>query len=298
MVLIHKYQKIGKYHSRSWKYERSTKYVFSKDNLLIEAGYYTHFNEKGMTNAIKHVIELSTSYGCPFHCKYCASSMVTNISLLSSDDVFSVFSYIYNDNRLSNIEKTEVSFMGIGDIYYTFNTVTATIPRIIALNDKIKFNVSSCYWTKKHIEELKQFSDYLKTIQITFISSEESVVRSVIPGFPLEFYNIKDVLYHFNKIGLKYIRINYVMIKDINDSDADFHRFIDNVREYRENVVVRISRMNTTNASSRNGLFSPSITDMIYFDDLLKRTSIESYLFYSFQDDAMNCGQLITECKL
>lgn len=295
LILKDKFQRIGKYHSRSWKYEKAIKYVFVYGDYAIEAGCYTHYLENDFNNPVKSVIELSTSYGCPFRCKYCASSTIKSFSLLSPQIVFEIFVYIYKDAKMWGKDNIEVSFMGIGDTYYTYEVILSVIPLIISKRDIIKFNVSSCYWTEAHIKELEKYHNYIKTIQLTYVSSKNTIIKGVIPGIPIDYYDIRETLHLLEGSEFNKWRINYIMIKSVNDSEEEFYRFLDIIKDYKDSITVRISQMNITNASVQNCLSPPGIEDMELLDNILKKNNIRSYLFYSYQNDSMNCGQLITE---
>ena len=59
-----------------------------------------------------------------------------------------------------------------------------------------------------------------------------------------------------------------------------------------------LSKLNETVASNRNNLLSPDIDRMRELKCKLDENGFKSYLFYSAQNDNMNCGQLITECTI
>ena len=190
----------------------------------------------------------------------------------------------------------EVSFMGIGDIYYTSKEVLSAIPLILETDKRIRFNISSCCWTVLMLEEFEQYVNNIKTLQLTFISSSGEYIRSIIPGMPQCGYDLESTIRTLFESKFSRFRINYIMIKGINDSESAFLQFVDLVEDYKEKMVVRISKMNTTKASRSNGLISPDLKNMKELHRILDNEGIESYLFYSEQDDNMNCGQLITEC--
>ena len=295
--LINSYHKIGNYHSRSWALEDSVKYVFTHKGHLIEAGYYIHYSDDRKNNPIKHVIELSTSYGCPFHCRFCASSSIDNVSVLEKEVVYEVFSFIYNLNNMVLLDDIEVSFMGIGDVFFTQETVLSAIPLILRCNDKIRFNISSCCWTKSMLERFEQYRNCIKTLQITFVNLRTNRIRELIPGFLDDDYNIGDVLQTIYEFNFEKIRINYLMINGFNDGDNDILQFLNIVKQYRNKITVRISRMNITRAAIDNNLQSSTMEKMKRFEDYLLNEGINAYLFYSYQNDNMSCGQLITELK-
>ena len=59
--------------------------------------------------------------------------------------------------------------------------------------------------------------------------------------------------------------------------------------------MIRISKINVTQASKKNGIIGASIERMSEFREQLQAQVYKAYLFYSHKDDNMNCGQLITE---
>ena len=85
------------------------------------------------------------------------------------------------------------------------------------------------------------------------------------------------------------------MINGINDSVKDFFEFIDLFQRVKERIVVRISKLNETEASISNRIRPASSEKMRQFYLILKDNGFNSYLFYSYKNDNMNCGQLINE---
>ncbi len=57
-----------------------------------------------------------------------------------------------------------------------------------------------------------------------------------------------------------YYRINYIMIKDVNDSKEDFDSFCDIVGKVRDKIIVRIAKLNETGTTKRNGLMPKDIS--------------------------------------
>ncbi len=56
-----------------------------------------------------------------------------------------------------------------------------------------------------------------------------------------------------------------------------------------------IAKLNETNCSMKNGLFSPDDNALNILKTKCDEKGIEAYVFKSFNNDNMNCGQLITE---
>lgn len=135
-----------------------------------------------------------------------------------------------------------------------------------------------------------------KTIQATYVSLKPEITKQLIPGLSKFTFNFKDIITNLvNAFPRQKIRINYLVIKDVNDTADDFNMFINTLKGIETRVYVRISKLNETVAANTNNLFSPDISRMAELKKKLENANIETYLFYSYQNDKMNCGQLITE---
>lgn len=294
------YRTKGKYKTRSWYTEKTYKYVFSFKDGYSESGCFIHFSDEEMTNYVEHVIELSSSIGCPMKCKFCASSEIVNIRMLTAQEIFDIFYYIYQDKvlRFPTQIKLAVSFLGIGDLFYTMNNVIAAMEMIHKVNPDIIFNLSSCFWTPKMLKKIKDSSleNKVKTMQITYVFPQNEKIRQLIPGLPQLEFNFHNIITNMIRMfPMRKIRINYLVIKDVNDSIEDFFIFKNILKDIADRVIVRISKLNSTVAASTNNLYSPDITKMKQLLEILRECNIEAYLFYAYQNDKMNCGQLITE---
>lgn len=300
MKLIKVYCTEGKYQTRSWVAEKTYKYIFEIDGDYVESGCFIHYADEGMTRYTEHVIELSTSIGCPMKCAFCASSKIRNVRVLAAQEIFDMFYHIYQDKvqKFSEPIRLVVSFLGIGDLFYTIDHVLAAIEMICKIDANALFNFSSCFWTSEMLEKIAAFDlvNNIKTIQTTYVSAKPEIAKQLIPGLFRFAFDFKKIIANMvNKFPRHKIRINYLVIKNTNDSADDFYMFVDMLKGIETRIFVRISKLNTTAASSTNSLFAPDISRMTKLMNILENANIESYLFYSFQNDKMNCGQLITE---
>ena len=297
---VNVYYTEGKYQTRHWSAEKTYKYIFRLEDGLVEAGCFIHFDDLEMTNYTEHVIELSSSIGCAMKCKFCASSQIKKIRTLTPREIFQIFHYIYKDKvqSFSNQTKTVVSFLGIGDLFFTMESVLAAIEMIGEVDERILFNLSSCCWTSDMIKKIRQsgLENKIKTRQITYVTPENKMIRQLIPGLPTLEFEFQNIITEMAiAFAPQKIRINYLMINGVNDSTEDFTMFAGMLKEIADKVVVRISKLNPTIAANMNNLCPSNTQNMQKFLKILKNHDIEAYLFYSYQDDKMNCGQLITE---
>lgn len=301
MKLIKVYYAEGKYQTCNWNAEKTYKYVFQLGNNYIESGCFIHFANEEMTHYSEHVIELSSSIGCAMKCAFCASSEIKNIRTLTAHEIFDMFYYIYQDQvqQFSKPPKLMISFLGIGDLFYTMDSVLSAMEMIFKIDNNILFNLSSCFWTQEMLNKLKLsgLENNSKTIQATYVVSKNEIVRNLIRGLPTVTYDFQKIITNMvNTFTQRIIRINYLVIRGVNDSTEDFYMFANILKDINTRVIVRISKLNSTTAANTNNLLPSDIPKMTELMEILENNNIEAYLFYSYQDDKMNCGQLITEC--
>ena len=288
----------NEYVSREWNLEHTTKYVFELgEGKYIEAGYFIHFHDD---EEVKRVVELPTSYGCPMKCKFCASSFIEGGQRLNYTEILEIFNYICEREKLDCIKPLFVSLTGIGDLHFTIDVAEKVVESISQERKDVLFTVSSCFWTTsllKRVESMYEIAHF-RAVQVTYLSSNQCILKRLMGWFE---YSNSDRI-DFDKI-VRYIstskipqyRINYLMLKGINDSDESFDEFISLVLSIRDRIIVRISKLNVTKASFINGIQESTIEKMEQLKSALEEKVIKAYLFYSMKNDGMNCGQLLTE---
>lgn len=298
MKEIKRYEIFNKYSGSNWDSEHTTKYIFElRNGKIIEAGYFIHFygdKEK------KRVIELPTSYGCPMKCKFCASSFINDVQQLNADEVLDIYNYIYETQNLKHVYPLFVSMTGIGDLYFTIDLVEKITSSISNDRNDIGFTVSSCFWTESMIKRIENIYNNIKfrAIQITYISYDNRILQNLIGYYTLKYNDrptFQQTVQHMFNSKIQQFRINYLMLKGINDTREDFFKFLSLILPVKDKVIIRISKLNTTKASIVNNISESSIERMGELKLLLDSNGFKAYLFYSVINDGMNCGQLLTE---
>lgn len=290
------HSKSNEYSSRDWNREDTYRYVFKVDDILVEAGYYVHFKDNSI---VDKTIELSTSCGCVCKCKYCASSQIPSFTPLSAHQMMDIFETICQLNDVSdNEDNLIIAMTGTGDYRYTYKNTNDFMLAIHKKNIKAEFIISSCAWGTNMLNSAEEVSNSgvsLRFLQYTYLSHDRNIIESIIPYFPHD-CNIDQlgIVVNRSKLADK-LRINYLMIKDINDDDNSFNEFFRIIDPIKENVLVRISKLNQTSCSVKNKLSQPSDKNLYRLNDWCKNKGISSYIFKSHQNDNMNCGQLITD---
>lgn len=184
------------------------------------------------------------------------------------------------------------------DLYFNFSNVKNFLEQLPKYKS-LHVTLSSCFWTWETLQAIDQLSGRisLRNIQITYLSNKAEVLSGIVPAYLNKQVNFQEILKYLKNSGKNYYRINYIMIKNVNDSEKDFQIFAEKIKAVRGKVIVRISKLNETEAANKNGLHSVEIGKMKMLKDILTVVGIKSYLFYAVKNDHMNCGQLITEFK-
>lgn len=282
------------YSGSNWNRENTEKYIFSDEHGKYELGFFEHYMDD---NYVKSVIEMPISYGCPAKCKYCASSNISCFHPMDEKQLNSIFKYIYLKKDLKSKTCVLLSITGIGDIRFNTNNV------IIFLNSlkqykNIYLTISSNFWNKGLLKSIVDISSFvsIRYIQYTYISSDDRIVRSIIPLFQgMNIQPMKQFVGFIEESKYHYFRINYIVIKGINDSNDSVSDFINRINGIKKRIIVRISKLNETNATVRNNLESTDINTLYNIENKLKKAGVKCYVFFSKENDHMNCGQLLTE---
>lgn len=281
------------YAANGWNFEKTTKYIFECENGLLEAGYFEHYlNEK----YVKTVIELPVSYGCLVHCKFCASALIKDFIRLKPEQLKNMLDAILTDNNLSKDSNILLSMTGIGDIYYNYENIFEFTKRLKEYPN-ICITLSSCLWDKDTLQKVSNDFDTqrIRTVQITYISDNQEVTGDIIPAYGEKKLNFDEIVEFIYKSSQIYYRINYVLIKGVNDRYEDFKRFRDKVVVIKDKTVIRISKLNETCATKKYGLKPTEKNTMFALENFLKHSGIRCYQFWAQNNDNMNCGQLVTE---
>lgn len=163
----------------------------------------------------------------------------------------------------------------------------------------IRVTLSSVLWNAELLRKVELLSHMIpiKNVQITYVTDCTEKLSAIIPIFKQKEYSFHEVISFIQQSDKDYYRINYILIKGVNDHQDDFNRFISYLKDIKDKMMIRISKLNETEASKRNELYSTTIETMEQMNQFLQNAGIHSYVFYARKNDHMNCGQLITENK-
>lgn len=285
----------NKYKSKDWDREITNKFIFRDSHGIYEAGLFRHYLGKTF---VKAVIELPVGFGCPSKCRYCASARIDGFYPLTAQQMRSMFEQLYWENDLDKMGNVVLSMTGMGDIYFNQKNVFAFLDTLRGYNN-LSLTLSSNFWTASLLEKAVAVRSLLQIryIQYTYVSDKQDIRERLIGILDsMEKQDFLDEYISFIQADNNlFYRINYIVISNINDSEDDVDRFIRLVDGIKDKLTVRLSRLNETGATRENHLVPSDCVRLGEINEQMKNAGLQSYIFYSENNDNMNCGQLITE---
>ena len=295
MRLINKICVENEYSGSNWDFEKTTKYVFDLDGWEIEAGYFEHYKDGRL---VKSVLELPQSYGCPSKCGFCATSGIEQFYIFRADQLLELFDYLYTENSLIDHKYVLLTMTGMGDIYYNYDHVERFLLGLKGYTN-LSVTLSSVLWNAELLRKVELLSSQIRirNVQITYVTDNDEIRSKIIPIYRQKEYKLDEVIAFMKESHKDYYRLNYILMEGINDNQKDFEIFANKMRDLKDKVIIRISKLNETKASKRNRLYPAEMEVMEKFHRFLQDAGMNSYVFYAKKNDHMNCGQLITENK-
>jgi 23S rRNA (adenine2503-C2)-methyltransferase len=239
---------------------------------------------------------ISTQVGCPLDCQFCATGLMGYKRNLTAGEIFDQFLLASKDYTKSPI--TNIVYMGMGEPLLNFQNTLKSLQifaeektRGISLK---KITVSTAGIAPK-IVELADSGIKVKLALSLHSLFEET--RSKIMPITRKYSiteNLEAVRYYSKQTGTR-ITFEYVMLKDINDREDDFHALVRLCKSLpcKLNVIPfnSISHMFPTGIASE---LRPS--SKIRIDEFVRRLrekDITVTVRYTQGDDiAAACGQL------
>ncbi|MFA5015192.1 MAG: 23S rRNA (adenine(2503)-C(2))-methyltransferase RlmN [Actinomycetota bacterium] len=198
------------------------------DGLNIESVLMKHTGGR-------NTVCVSSQVGCPLNCIFCKTGKIGYIRNLNYYEIVEqVLFFSYYLKKVAGPVKKEESikiretvknivFMGMGEPFFNYDNV---IRAIRFLNDKNKFNIGArriSVSTAGIPEKIKKFSyeNLQVNLAVSLNSPDDKIRRKIMPI--AQKYPVKEIIdavkSYIEKTNRK-VMFEYIMIKDLNDSDA------------------------------------------------------------------------------
>lgn len=292
-------QRTMKYSARSWNEQSVRKYLLDYDgDRIIECSLIIHYLDQAICDL---TIELSNMYNCVVGCRFCASGNLRKsvIKLKKEDYITQINTCLQESNINPNTyQNFYVSFYGIGEPSVVCNEIGSVMPIIKEKYAHAKFNIATFGFNSLCFDVWKRDYPYIRTLQIPFYSSKPNILKQIVRNLP-ESYNFSCIL----KKALEYkkiyescrVKINYIVIQNINDSDEDVDDLLTILEPYLNDICIRISYLNYTKIGKSNGYYSSSAQRIDEINYRIGSRGFNCYIFGSEMNVEVGCGQLLQD---
>jgi adenine C2-methylase RlmN of 23S rRNA A2503 and tRNA A37 len=285
-------QNLNTYLTEHWKYEKVHRLVLSFCDKVIECSVFEHLDEK--KNKVNASVEISSMYGCPVGCKYCASNLIGGCQFLTPEEMFmQVKTAIeYTGVPIKDYPIVIVSFSGIGEPSLIPDRIITAAHLIIRQYPEAKFYLASTCVKPELIDILGSSGLPFRSFWVTYIHYDTQKASQVIPSLRNHQYNFKKIVDRLKSFDLCKVKINCVFIKDFNDSNKDIEHLLRMLGPIKDKVIIRITRINPTAASCNNRLGIVNSKRLLEIAELIEGKGFQKHIYFTETNDNFNCGQL------
>ncbi len=265
--------------------EDTQKFLFElRDGSLIETVLIKDKNRKGK---IRNTLCLSSQVGCAMNCRFCATGRMGFSRNLSAGEIVEQLLSVEDKIRITNIV-----FMGMGEPLANYDSLKKSIEIISEKTGRGFGRRKIVISTSGIIPNIYKLTNELTSVKLA-ISLHSAIQKKrdfLMPG--LKQYKIENLIssiqYYTKKTG-NTVTIEYLMIKDFNDSEKDAKALIKLLNRIKF-VKVNLIHFNAVPFSN----FQPSDKEEDFLK-LLKRNGINATIRYSKGTEiSAACGQLAT----
>lgn len=265
----------------------TTKYLQETiDNHIIETGYY---------NIDEHIICISSQIGCQMNCIFCATTKPMDkynskrfIRNLTSEEIVKQVENILNiiPKEELDLKKILFSFAGMGEPFLNYDNVVESIKILTKKFPNSRTTVSTMGINPELMKKLarENISTELK-LHFSLHAPDDILRKRILPySKPIE-QSLK-ALKEFASIKKTTPKVNYVLIKGINDSENHATQLAKLLKPF--DFILKLSNLNNFNS-----LISSDRDKFDMFEDVLNSHNINNCRFFSKGTDIeAGCGQL------
>jgi len=256
------------------------KYLFKlSDGNQIES---VLIPEKG-----RYTLCISSQVGCALGCTFCMTGTVGKIRNLTPSEILDQYMLVnrYNENCITNIV-----FMGMGEPLDNIQNLVKAIntlidPNCLALSPK-RITVS----TSGLVPKIKELGEQVSVNLAVSLNAPRDELRDEIMPINKR-YPIKELIdasVNFPVPNRKFLMFEYVVLKNINDSDSDAH----SLGRLLRGIKCKINLL-PFNEAYPLPYESPSWERVLKFQDILISYKINVRIRKSRGSDILGaCGQL------
>ena len=241
-----------------------------------------------------NTICVSTQVGCAVGCTFCYTTkdgLIRNLTTAEIiDQYLQVQRFVGNENRISN-----VVFMGMGEPLANYDNVRKAVQ---IMTDKNMLDLSNRKITISSsgiiAQILKMYNDPefpQVRLAVSLNASDQKVRESIMPISKTN--TIEDLMKTLNSLPFKTgyrIMLEYVLIKDVNDTEEDAKKLVKLIGKNKKRYKVNLIPFNPFEESDYK---RPDEKRVEKFQKILWEHNISAFIRWSKgRDISAACGQL------
>jgi len=259
----------------------------TEDDNIIETGYY---------DLDEYVICISSQIGCSMNCVFCSTAAPLDsqrpnlkfIRNLTSGEIVRQVKNVLNLLDENNLSRKRIlfSYMGMGEPFLNYDNVMESI-RALSQDYPGSRATIATLGTKAGLIRKSAHNKFnvLLKIHLSLHAPNDELRRRILPKAE-NIDNALEALRYFSLTRNTPCKVNYILIKDINDSKVQAIQLAKLLRNYP--FTVKLSNLNNFNQ-----LESSTLDKFELFEDILNSYDIETCRFFSTGTEIQaGCGQL------
>ncbi len=236
---------------------------------------------------------VSSQVGCAAACDFCATGKMGIARSLSADEILDQVVQAGQILEKEGRSFRNIVFMGMGEPFHNEDNLHAVLA---ALTDPSLFarNSSSLLVSTVGIPDaMVRMAEKFPSINLALSlhSAKQDVRESIIPlakKYSLD--QLRDAVQKVSEVHQREVMVEYLMLKDVNDSASDVQALLQWVR----GLSVHVNLIPFNKVESASHLKPTERQDISMFADQLKQVGIKTTVRYSLGHDiAAACGQLV-----
>ena len=227
-----------------------------------------------LPNENKKTVCISTQVGCPVSCNFCLSGKMKFVRNLSRGEILEEILYIESDirERISG-----VLFMGMGEPMLNYANLKSVIKTLIS---KKEMNIGKRHITVSSvgvIPGIKSLADEMFGVRfaLSLHATDDKQRKKIIPNnFDAKISDLLDACKYYLKKTKSKVTIEYILLKDFNDTSSDAHRLARLMNAHNlinPDVQVNLIPYNETNSFDYK---TPAQIAILTFKKILKVSGI------------------------
>lgn len=257
----------------------TTKYIFkTHDGYLIESVAIADKNNL-------FTLCISSQIGCSYACQFCATGRMKLMRNLTPHEIIEQFVVVNYQHKIKNIV-----FMGMGEPFHNsknvFEVVDFFVNRFELSPKRISISTSGVISGIRRLVEKKIKVNLCISLHATIQKRRNKIMPDLEK---ISLTELKEVLLNYYQTIKNPILVEYIMIKDVNDSENDLVSLISFLKSFSF-IKINLIAYNKIG----NDEYEPSHPKTIaQWLNVLKSKGLHTVQRYKKGDDiAAACGQL------